>query len=89
MSAPPELGYLMIDNRANGAGLFEASTFTCTHCGAVVVMHPLRTRPRTKCHGCRHLICDACAAAYSQDHVCLTLAQKIEEQFEAVINAKG
>lgn len=84
-----ELGYLIIDNRASGDGVKEMSTFTCTHCGGVVVMHPMRVRPRTKCHGCQHLICDGCAAQYSQDHACVTLAQKIEEQFERTVRQGG
>jgi hypothetical protein len=81
-----ELGWLMIDDRLSGGKLLEASTFTCTHCGAVVVMNPERTRERTKCHGCRHLICDNCAAVYSQTHECKTLAQVIDEQFEQTVH---
>jgi hypothetical protein len=80
-----ELGYLLLDNRLSGGQLLEASTFTCTHCGAVVVMNPDRTRERVKCASCRHLICDNCAAVYSQTRVCDSLARKIEDQFERAV----
>lgn len=79
-----ELGYLLLDNRLSGGELFEASTFTCTHCNAVVVMNPDRKRERYKCHGCRHPICDSCAATYSQTHECRNLAGLIDQEFERV-----
>ena len=79
-----DLGYLRVDNRLSGGALLEASTFTCTHCSMVVVMNTDRMRPRTKCRGCQHLICDNCAAAYSQTQQCELLARRIDEQFEAV-----
>jgi len=81
-----EGGWLMVDNRLSGGKLLEASTFTCTHCGAVVVMNPERTRERTKCFSCQHIICDNCAAIYSQTRVCDSLARKIDEQFERVVH---
>lgn len=80
-----EQGWMMIDDRLSGGKLTESSTYTCTHCGCVVVMNPDRTRPRTKCYSCQHLICDNCAATYSQTRVCKPLAQQIDEQFEAVV----
>jgi hypothetical protein len=95
MPAPKDFGYLMIDHRAlpgfllppGVPRLFEASTYTCTHCSAVVIMNPERERERTRCHGCSHWICDRCAAIYAQDHVCLTYKQIAEESIEAAIRS--
>jgi hypothetical protein len=79
-----ELGYLLVDNRLSGGPFLEASTYTCTHCGGVVVLNPERKRERAKCHSCRHQICDNCAAAYSQTHECRPLTRIIDEHFEKV-----
>lgn len=83
---PSDLGYYMIDQRASGLPtcfgrpLFESATYTCKHCERVVVMEIMRTRPRYKCNGCRHLICDLCAAEkYAIGGVCRTYAQKLDE----------
>jgi DNA-directed RNA polymerase subunit RPC12/RpoP len=88
MSASRELGYLMVDNRLSGGKLFESSTYTCTHCNAVVVMNLDRKRERAKCHACRHQICDNCAAVYSKTHECLNLARRIDKQFEIVTHSR-
>lgn len=87
---PTGLGYFLIDQTASGipvcAGrpLFEADTYTCTHCNAVVVLNPERKRERYRCRGCSHLICDPCAAKRLAGESCKTMQQKIAEQFEAV-----
>jgi hypothetical protein len=62
-----------------GTGLFEAPTFTCSHCGSVVIMNPNRQRERTYCRGCDHLLCDACGAARAAGAKCKTLKQVIDE----------
>jgi DNA-directed RNA polymerase subunit RPC12/RpoP len=80
---PRGAGWLEVDNRASAGGYFEADTYTCTHCGAVVVMNPLRKRERYKCNGCSHHICDDCAAKRLAGEPCKTLAQKIDEFFTA------
>ena len=82
-----DLGYYMIDQRATGllapggvTPLFESATYTCTHCERVVVMELTRTRPRYKCYGCKHLICDPCAAEkYADGGACKTYQQKLDE----------
>lgn len=81
---PTDLGYLLLDHRATDApaGLppvFEAATYTCTHCNAVVVLNPKRTRERYKCVGCNHLICDPCAAERHAGAPCKTALQKFDE----------
>ena len=86
---PRGLGYLQIDNRANGdlppgasTPHFEADTYTCTHCQRVVVMNPERVRPRYKCRGCNHHICDNCAAIKEAGAPCKTFAQLVDEVLE-------
>jgi hypothetical protein len=83
---PRGLGYYEIDNRAAHNELppgtikhFEADTYTCSHCEAVVVLNPSRVRERYKCKGCNHHICDECAAKRVAGDGCRTYAQFIDE----------
>jgi hypothetical protein len=41
--------------------MFEAATQTCSHCNAVVVLEPRRTRARGYCRKCDGYICDLCS----------------------------
>lgn len=60
--------------------LFEADTYTCPHCGTVVIKNPARIRARETCRKCNSFICDACYAAMSHpDYVHQTLMQHFEE----------
>lgn len=81
---PRGLGEVIIDGRAHGARLFEAPTYTCTHCSAVVVMNPERKRERYKCRGCSHHICDPCAAARESGAACKTVQQKFDEYLQSL-----
>ena len=66
-----------------GRGLFEAPTFTCQHCDAVVVINPKRNRERAWCKHCDHYLCDACGVALP--HVgCRNAARRITEYLAAV-----
>jgi len=82
---PRGLGYLEVDHRAVDTlppGVvkhFEADTYTCSHCERVVVLNPARTRERYKCGGCKHHICDDCAAKKVAGGGCKTYAQFIDE----------
>ena len=57
--------------RANGldpalvgeGSLFEAPTYTCPHCGTVVIINQRRTRERSYCKKCDNYLCDNCEAA--------------------------
>lgn len=80
------LGYLLLDHRHSaelppgvGSALIERDTFTCSHCQYVVIMNPDRIRPRMKCRGCSHLICDGCAAKRSAGDPCKTFSQLVDE----------
>lgn len=62
-----------------GRGLFEAPTYTCSHCQTVVVLNPLRNRERAWCKKCDHYICDGCGTALAQSSICKPFKQIIEE----------
>lgn len=66
-----------------GRGLFEAPTYTCSHCQSVVVLNPLRTRDRAWCKKCDHYLCDRCGVTAAQTKECLTFNQLIEQAQEA------
>lgn len=58
-------GYLQIDHRAGdgthlvpGGQQLETPTITCSHCGAVYVLNPQRTRERGYCRKCDAYVCD-------------------------------
>jgi len=57
----------------------EADTLSCNHCGGVVVLNPLRKRPRTMCHLCMRYICDLCASrAKDTDYLHRTIKDVME-----------
>lgn len=66
-----------------GRGLFEAPTYTCSHCQAIVVLNPLRRRERAWCRHCDHYICDGCGLSLAQTGICRPLKRVIAELIEA------
>src|SRR3954462_8785911 len=42
--------------------VFEADTWTCSHCQGQVVASVARTRPREICFSCMQVVCDRCKA---------------------------
>lgn len=62
-----------------GKGVFEAPTYTCSHCNGVVIMNPDRKRDRAYCTGCDHLICDNCGVIRAQTRKCKTFKQLVDE----------
>lgn len=66
-----------------GRGRFEAPTYTCTHCCRVVVLNPMRRRPRAWCPHCDRYICDDCGAVMAHTGVCRPFKQVCEEVQEA------
>src|SRR5690242_8179411 len=62
-----------------GRVMFEAPTYTCSHCNRVVVLNPLRTRERGYCAKCDHYVCDLCNATRIATGVCKTVKQVIDE----------
>jgi predicted nuclease with RNAse H fold len=76
-------GYLLIDNRCAGFGMTENATYTCSHCDAVVVMNPLRTRERGYCRGCDKYICDNCNVIRARTFECRPMQRVIDEVLTA------
>lgn len=68
-----------------GRGLFESATYTCSHCHAVVVIEPKRTRERGFCRGCQQRVCDGCATVMAKTFECRSMAKLIDEVMEAAV----
>jgi hypothetical protein len=68
----------------SGRGVFEAPTYTCSHCNAVVILNPNRQRERAYCRGCDHYICDACGIERALRMRCKTWAQRVDEELERI-----
>lgn len=91
----------MVDHRASpglgpkgsplGEGsLFEAATYTCSHCQKIVVLNPIRIRERGYCPKCDHYICDLCEAArVAASGDCHTWDQKAIEIQEKATRDEG
>jgi hypothetical protein len=98
-------GCVIIDHRdspgitpdeANGHGpavgkgqVWESATYSCVHCQRVVIMNPLRSRPRVYCPKCDDYVCDVCEAqrVLNPQRPHKSFAQIIEEVQQA--GAKG
>lgn len=71
-----------------GQGLFEAPTYTCSHCQVVVVINPARNRERAYCRKCDHYICDKCGGILAATKVCKPYKQFMDEIQEAGLREK-
>jgi len=58
--------------------MYESATKTCKHCGTVVVLNPLRTRPRNYCRKCDDYVCDNPACSFE----CVPLKRVFDEHQE-------
>ena len=38
--------------------MYESATVTCAHCNTIVILNPVRTRPRGYCRKCDKYVCD-------------------------------
>ena len=73
-----------------GRGKFESGTFTCSHCEAVVVLNPDRTRSRGYCRKCDHYVCDGCEAnRVVSGGVCYPYKAKIKDALEDIDKGGG
>lgn len=69
--------------------LFETKTNHCCHCGTVVIINPLRERPRAECGYCRKYICDNCGIQMKMpDYVHKTYKQQLEDGLTYLSNLK-
>ena len=66
-----------------GRGLYESATYTCSHCCAVVIIEPKRTRAREFCRGCDSHICDPCGIMKAKTLACKTMTQIVDETITA------
>ncbi len=66
-----------------GRGLFEAPSYTCSHCQRQVIVNPDRSRERAYCRGCDHYICDECGARRALTLECKTFKQIVDEVLTA------
>jgi hypothetical protein len=58
--------------------LFESATVTCSHCNAIVVLRPDRTRERGYCPPCDAYICDACAWRRGRGERCVPIVKVLD-----------
>ena len=66
--------------------MFEAATYTCSHCSAQVLRNPARERERHWCWNCDHVICDVCAELRTTQP-CVPMARRLEEGQTRAIRA--
>lgn len=65
---------------------FESATITCAHCNAIVILNPLRTRPRNYCAKCDAYVCDSPWCASN----CRPFARLLEDAYnQAQRNISG
>lgn len=68
-----------------GRGMFESAVISCSHCQAMVIVNPLRTRERHYCPGCDHYVCDICHDIRVNTGICKTFQERAEEMVESEI----
>lgn len=66
-----------------GRGIYESATYTYSHCNAIVVIEPKRTRERGYCRKCDQRVCDPCNLIKSKTFECLSVARLADELQEA------
>jgi hypothetical protein len=76
-------GVLLVDNRASGGTLLESDTRRCRHCQTIVILNPLRQRPRNWCAKCDDYICDNPGCLIE----CVPIDKVLDELYDA--NVKG
>jgi len=62
---------------------YESATVTCSHCNAVVVLNPARTRPRGYCPKCNGYVCDTPQCGLE----CRSFEKLIDELQNDAVNA--
>lgn len=69
---------------------FESATISCTHCQAIVILNPLRTRERHYCSHCDHYVCDKpVCRMMASGHVPHKTMQQVFDEFEAQLRLQG
>lgn len=70
---------------------YESATISCTHCQAVVILNPLRTRERHWCGYCDHYVCDnpVCRLMASGQLPHKTMQQVFDELEAAILKGSA
>ena len=56
--------------------VMNAPALGCPHCGSVVILNPMRKRPRANCIKCNKYICDICDAVRNEpDYIHITIEE--------------
>ena len=66
-----------------GHGLFEAPTYTCSHCQTICVVRMPRNIEVPYCSGCDHYICGTCGKRRGAGAKCRTFRQIMDEAMQA------
>lgn len=66
--------------------LTQRPTINCSHCSALVILEPLRTRDRGYCPKCDKYVCDLCEAERVSTGVCRPF-QKVIDDFQDQVAA--
>lgn len=66
----------------------KSATINCSHCKAMVVLNPLRTRERGYCPCCDHYLCDGCTWEYHRSKVCVPFSKVRDDFIDAVANGR-
>lgn len=67
-----------------GGTVFESATILCSHCQAIVVLNPLRTRERGYCRSCDHYVCDNPGC----NSECKPFRKRIAEAYERAVKGE-
>ena len=69
--------------------VYECATQTCSHCGQVLILNPLRTRQRAYCGKCDRYLCDRCGLTNWITGRCEPLTALLDRlQNEAILAAR-
>src|SRR6266516_1750203 len=69
---------------------FQSATYNCSHCSALIVKNPLRTRERGYCPKCDRYVCDWCEAERVRSGgACRPFSKVIDEFLETAAKQKG
>ena len=67
--------------------VLKTSTYNCSHCEALIILNPKRTRARGYCPKCDRYVCDMCEAERVRTGVCRPFKQVLDEFIDK--SAKG
>lgn len=68
-----------------GGMKFESATINCSHCEALVVLNPKRSRSRGYCPKCDRYVCDLCEAERIKTGVCKPFSWRVDEMLKQAI----